>query len=163
MKSTAELVSDREIVIRRTFEAPRELVYRAFIDPEHIGRWWGPEGFTTTTEEMDVRPGGQWRHVMVGPDGTRYPNRVRYIAVDAPERLEWTHDDEDDSPDGIRFEMVLTFEEEAADRTTVTLRQIHPSPEARDRVVRENGALEGGMQTLARLADYLRAQRAPSR
>jgi uncharacterized protein YndB with AHSA1/START domain len=147
---TTDAGSDREIVVRRTFDAPRELVYGTFTDPERVSRWWGPEGFTTATLAMDVRPGGEWRSVMWGPDGTRYPNRLRYTAVEAPARLSWVHDeDEDGSPS---FEVEVTFDVVEGGRTEVTLRQTHPTAEARERVVREHGAVEGGNQTLARLA-----------
>src|SRR4029077_16534570 len=56
--------ADREIVLTRVFDAPRELVWQAMTDPKHVVNWWGPRGFTTTIEVMDVRPGGVWKHVM---------------------------------------------------------------------------------------------------
>src|SRR6478609_11598342 len=68
--------ADREIVTTRLIDAPRELVYEAFTDARHVGHWFGPDGFTTTTRSMDVRPGGQWIFVMRGPDGTEWPNVV---------------------------------------------------------------------------------------
>ena len=68
----ASETSDREIVITRVFDAPRELMFGAWIDPESIGRWWGPNGFMTTTHEMDVRPGGVWRFIRHGPDGSSH-------------------------------------------------------------------------------------------
>ncbi|HEY8127204.1 MAG TPA: SRPBCC family protein, partial [Hyphomicrobium sp.] len=67
----------REIIITRLLNAPRALVFAAFKDPDHITNWWGPNGFSTTTYEMDFRPGGLWLFTMHGPDGTDYPNRVR--------------------------------------------------------------------------------------
>ena len=63
--------ADREIVATRIYGAPRELVWRVWTDPKHIAQWWGPQGFTNTIREMDVRPGGAWRFTMHGPDGTR--------------------------------------------------------------------------------------------
>jgi uncharacterized protein YndB with AHSA1/START domain len=149
-KSRIEAGSDREIVVRRTFDAAPEVVFDAFTDPEGIVRWWGPSGFTTTTEEMDVRPGGVWRQAMWGPDGTRYPNRLRYTAVERPRRLAWIHDE--DAEGSPAFDVEVRFEAEPGGRTAVTLRQTHPTVEARDRVVREHGAIEGGKQTLTRLA-----------
>ena len=83
----ATLPSDREIVLTRAFAAPRELVWRAWTEPEHFARWMGPDGFTTTVREMDVREGGTSRYTMRGPDGTDYPNRVIYREVVRPERL----------------------------------------------------------------------------
>ncbi|HEX4578251.1 MAG TPA: SRPBCC domain-containing protein, partial [Edaphobacter sp.] len=61
---------DREIVFMRVFDAPRRMVWEAWTDPEQVGLWWGPRGFSTTVQEMDVRPGGLWKLVMHGPDGT---------------------------------------------------------------------------------------------
>jgi uncharacterized protein YndB with AHSA1/START domain len=83
--------TEREIVVTRTFDAPRELVFEAFTDPRHVSQWWGPTGFSTETVHMDVRPGGTWQHVMRGPDGTAYPNFIRYQEVKRPERLSWAH------------------------------------------------------------------------
>ncbi|MFZ0544903.1 MAG: SRPBCC domain-containing protein, partial [Candidatus Promineifilaceae bacterium] len=58
---------DRELVITRVFAAPRSLIFKVWTDPDHVAHWWGPRGFTLTTEVMDVRPGGVWRYVMHGP------------------------------------------------------------------------------------------------
>ena len=68
--------AQRELVITRIFDAPRELVWRAWTDPKHVAQWWGPNGFTNTIHEMDVRPGGVWRFVMHGPDGVDYANKI---------------------------------------------------------------------------------------
>ena len=75
-------------------------MFRAWADPKHLGQWWGPSGFTTTTHEFTLKPGGVWRHTMHGPDGTVYPNRLRFDRVVPNERLEYTHDD--DVPATIR-------------------------------------------------------------
>ena len=64
--------ADREIVISRIIDAPRELVFEAFTDVRHLSRWWGPTGFTTTTRAFEFRVGGEWVFVMHGPDGTDY-------------------------------------------------------------------------------------------
>lgn len=67
-------------------------------DPKHIA-WWGPNGFTNTIHEMNVKPGGVWRFIMHGPDGTDYPNKILFIEVVKPERLVYTHgSDEDNDP-----------------------------------------------------------------
>jgi uncharacterized protein YndB with AHSA1/START domain len=70
---TSENLADREIVITRVFDAPRELLWNAWTDPRQVVRWWEPRGFTTTVHEMDVRPGGRWAQTMHEPDGTDYP------------------------------------------------------------------------------------------
>ncbi len=142
---------DREVIITRTFDAPRELVFEAFIDPKHISNWWGPNGFKTTTHEMDVTVGGVWRHTMVGPDGTEFPNRVEYQEITPPERLAYKNGTPDD-PD--MFQARVTFEDHDG-KTTVTMHTIFRTKEERDMVVEKYGAIEGGHQTLARLAEHL--------
>ena len=144
--------TDREIVIQRVFDAPRALVFEAFTDAKHIGEWWGPNGFTTTTYEMDVRPGGAWRYVMHGPDGTDYSNKTVYSEVVKPERLVYAHGADDDGPP--LFHATITFEDRGG-KTLVTLRSIFATAAIRDRTVKEFGAIEGGKQTLERLAKYL--------
>jgi uncharacterized protein YndB with AHSA1/START domain len=144
--------ADREIVITRTFDVPRDLVFDAWTDPTHIGQWWGPRGFTTTTHEMDVRPGGVWRFTMHGPDGVDYPNRIVYIEVVRPERLVYDHGS-DDPADPNQFHVTVTFAKQG-DKTKLTMRSVFVSVEERDRA-KEFGAVEGGKQTLARLAEFL--------
>lgn len=144
--------ADREIVITRTFDAPRALVFKAFTDPRHVDRWWGPTGFRNTTLAMDFRPGGRWRYIMHGPDGRDYPNHVHYTVIDEPGLLEYEHGSDPDAPP--HFHVTVTFVEENG-RTTLTMRSLFPSAAARDHVVREFGAIEGGHQTLERLAAYL--------
>ena len=146
---------DREIVTTRVFDAPRALVFEAFTDAKHIGEWWGPNGFTTTTYEMDVRPGGAWRYVMHGPDGTDYSNKMVYSEVVKPERLAYAHGADDDGPP--LFHATVTFEDQGG-KTLVTLRSIFPTAAIRDRTEKEVGAIEGARQTLARLADHLARQ-----
>ncbi|MEI9959830.1 MAG: SRPBCC domain-containing protein [Limisphaerales bacterium] len=72
--TAAENTADREIVITREFNVPRELVWEAMTNPKHVVNWWGPRGFSTTIETMDFRVGGEWKHIMHGPDGVNYPN-----------------------------------------------------------------------------------------
>jgi uncharacterized protein YndB with AHSA1/START domain len=143
--------ADREIVLTRTFAAPRELVFRVWTDPAHLNRWWGPRGFTTTTRAMAFRPGGMWRFVMHGPDGTDYVNRIVYTAIVPAERIAYDHDD-----DGVGkmtpFRAEATFADEGAG-TRVTLRMVCASAEQRDAMV-QFGAVAGGEQTLARLGEY---------
>ena len=66
----------REIITTRVLDAPRELVWKAWTDPKHVAEWWGPNGFTNTIHEMDVRPDGVWRFIMHGPDGVDYKNEI---------------------------------------------------------------------------------------
>jgi uncharacterized protein YndB with AHSA1/START domain len=148
----ANATTDREIVIIRIVDAPRELVWQAWTEPQHIAQWWGPNGFRTTIHEMNVTVGGVWRYMMHGPDGTDYPNRVVYREIVKPQRLVYDHSD--DSPDpSIHFLATVTFED-LGGRTRVTLHSLFDSAPARDAVVKF-GAIEGGEQTLARLAAHL--------
>lgn len=145
--------ADREIVITRVFDAPRELVFKAWTDPKHVAQWWGPNGFTNTIHEMDVRPGGVWRFIMHGPDGVDYPNKIVFIEVVKPERLVYAHgSDKEDDPE--QFDVTITFAEQG-DKTHLTMRSLFQSAAERDRVVKEHGAIEGGNQTLARFAEHL--------
>lgn len=146
--------ADREIVITRSFDAPRKLVFDAWTDPTSIGAWWGPNGFTTTTSERDVRPGGTWRFVMHGPDGTNYDNRISYVEIEPPARLVYLHDsDKDDDPE--QFHVTVTFDEQGG-KTTLTLRIVASTSDQRNRML-GYGAIEGGKQTLERLAEHLAA------
>lgn len=142
---------DREIAATRVLDAPRELVFDMWTHPEHIGKWWGPNGFTTTTYEMDVRPGGVWRFVMHGPDGRDYQNKVIYREVVRPERLVYSH------VSGPLFEATVTFDEERG-KTRLTVRMVFASAALRDKVAEEYGAVEGLHQTLSHLAEILEAQ-----
>jgi uncharacterized protein YndB with AHSA1/START domain len=145
--------SDREIVVTRVFDAPREMVFDAWTDPKHLPCWWGPRGFTTTIHEMDVRPGGIWRLTMHGPDGTDYKNRIVFIEVVKPERLVYRHEPQHDA-EPVTHETTVTFAAQG-DKTHVTLRMLFETAAHRERVVTKYNAIEGGNQTLARLAEHL--------
>jgi len=145
---------DREIVIARVFDAPRELVFEAWTNPEHLPRWFGPKGFTLATQEIDIRVGGRWRFVFHGPDGTAYDNRMVFLEVKRPERLVFDHStDRDDDPS--TFRTTITFDEQSNGKTVVTLRQLHPTKELRAQKI-GFGAVELGFQTLDKLAAHLR-------
>jgi uncharacterized protein YndB with AHSA1/START domain len=152
----AAVSSDREIVLSRVFDAPRDLVFAAWTDPEHVTHWWGPRGFTTTTHEMDVRPGGVWRFAMHGPDGTDYKNRIVFDEVVRPERLTYRHAGEEDAED-VRFRTTVTFADRGG-KTELTLRMVFETAAERNHVVEKYGAVEGGEQTLERLAEFLAAK-----
>jgi len=140
------------IVITRTVDAPRALVWTAWTDPRHIAQWWGPNGFRTTIQAMEVKPGGIWRFIMHGPDGTDYPNKIVYREVKKPERLVYDHSGAEGSEMHI-FQATVTFAERNG-TTEITMASTFPSVAARDGELKF-GAVEGGRQTLDRLADYL--------
>jgi uncharacterized protein YndB with AHSA1/START domain len=152
-RSEPSATADREIVVSRDLDAPRELVFAAWTDPRHVSNWWGPRGFTTTTKEMDVRPGGVWRFVMHGPDGTDYKNKIAFLEVARPERIAYKHAGEEDT-ENVRFQTTVTFEDQGG-KTRLTLLMVFASAEERNHVVEKYGAIEGGQQTLERLAEHL--------
>ncbi|HEX8430432.1 MAG TPA: SRPBCC domain-containing protein, partial [Longimicrobium sp.] len=106
---STESTADRVIEQSRVFAAPRELVFTAFTDPDHIPHWWGPNGFTNTIHAMDVRPGGSFRFTMHGPDGTDWPNLIVYSEVVRPERLAYSHGSGKEI-DSQLFQVTVTFE-----------------------------------------------------
>jgi uncharacterized protein YndB with AHSA1/START domain len=114
--------NEREIIISRLFDASPDSVFEAWTDPEHLARWWGPEGFTNPVCEIDLRLGGTWRIVMRAPDGTEYPCGGVYLEIVASKRLVFTNIavDNEGTPvlDGLTS---VTFEEEDG-KTKLTLR-----------------------------------------
>jgi uncharacterized protein YndB with AHSA1/START domain len=151
-------LAEREIVLSRVFDAPREIIWNAWTDPKQVVQWWGPRGFTTTIHEMDVRPGGTWRHTMHGPDGTNYPNNSVFIEVVRHERIVYSNAGGKEGGPGMNFTATWTFESDG-DQTRVTIRMVFDSAQARDMVIKEFGAIEGGKQTLQRLGEYLAGPR----
>lgn len=146
---------DREIVLSRVVAAPRSLVFKAWTDPQHLPRWFGPAGFKVETQEIDIRVGGRWRFLFIAPDGTRYDNRMVFLRIEAPHLLEMDHGkDRDDDPG--RFRVIVTFDEQSNGKTVVTLRQLHPTSAQRDAGIRF-GAVEFGYQTLDKLALHVAA------
>jgi uncharacterized protein YndB with AHSA1/START domain len=144
--------ADREIVITRLVEARRELVFEAFTAVRHLSRWWGPTGFTTTTNAFEFRVGGEWEFVMHGPDGTDYPEWITWTEIVAPEWIALRHGEFRDDPNA--FESTLTFTPEGG-ATRLVMRTIFPTRELRDEAAEKYHAVEGGEQTLSNLAAYV--------
>ncbi|WP_084614406.1 SRPBCC family protein [Nakamurella lactea] len=144
--------ADREIVIVRSISAPPELVFEAFTEVRHLSRWWGPEGFTTTTRAFEFRAGGEWEFVMHGPDGTDYTEWICWTEIAPPERIALRHGEFRGDPNA--FESVLTFAPEGA-TTRVEMRTVFPTKELRDEAAEKYHAIEGGRQTLGKLAAYV--------
>ncbi|SRR5581483_4397833 len=150
--ANAEL--DRELVLSRVFDAPKELVYRAWVEPGRMFAWFGPRGFRCeVVEQGEARVGAVWRFNMLAPDGRKFPNRMVFLEVVANERLVFDHGaDEDDDPQ--RFRVTVTFDRQSDGKTVLTLRQLHPDKAQRDRTI-GFGAVELGYQTLDKLAEHL--------
>jgi len=153
-KSSAEPdTAGREIVTIRVFDAPPARVFEAWGQSENLEKWWGPQGFTTTTHAFDFRPGGAWKHTMHGPDGVDYPHRVVYTEIVWPERIAYSHYG---GIEGVpaQFEQTVTFAARG-DKTELTMRMVFPSAAARSAVAEKYHAVEGAKETLARLAEHV--------
>ena len=139
-KLTITLPSDYEIEMKRTFAAPRHLVYEAYSKPEHVKQWWGCNEMKMTVCEIDFRPGGAWRYVLRMPDGQEHPFKGVYQEIKAPEKLVFTFIyDVDLIRDHPAIETITFVEEQG--KTTLTCNIRHKTKEARD------GHLQSGMET----------------
>jgi uncharacterized protein YndB with AHSA1/START domain len=144
--------ADREIVISRVIDAPPELVFEAFTEVRHLSRWWGPDGFTTTTRSFEFRVGGEWEFVLHGPDGTDYPEWISWTEIVPAERIALIHGEFRADPNA--FESVITFEPDGT-ATRIQMRTVFLTKELRDEAVEKYHAIEGGRQTLGNLAAYI--------
>lgn len=143
----------RSIVFSRVVRATPEQLWAAWTQPDLLKQWWGPQGFSCTIAQMDVRPGGEWKMVMHGPDGTDYPNYARFETVEEPGRISYHHGDVPGRPDW--FDTEVTFTPRDGATTQVDMRMTFPSAEARRQCVETYGAVEGGNQTLDRMEALL--------
>jgi uncharacterized protein YndB with AHSA1/START domain len=142
-----------DLVFERTFAAPREIVWKAFTDPDLVPRWWGPKGTTTEVVEMDVRPGGKWRYVSHSPDRDDVSFYGEYLEVAPPEHYKWTFmfDVEGIGPQG--GPETFTFEE-VDGKTKVTSVGHMGSPEAIEGAL-ATGMLDGAIESWDRLEALL--------
>ena len=143
--------SDREIVMTRAFDAPRELVFEAHSSCEHMSRWWGPRGYEIVDCKIDFRPGGAWRIVHRGPDGDEFTFFGEYREIVPPERIVWTFGYE--GMPGEPGPETMTLEEHDG-KTTFKSVSVFDSVEARDAML-ESGMEAGAAETMDRLDEYL--------
>ena len=141
-----------QIITTRLIAAPRELVWKVLTTPEHLQHFWGPDGFTNTYKQFDLRVGGQALFTMHGPDGTDYPNRFKFLTVEPPRLLRFDHDNGGEGLILHKFLGEVELFDEGA-KTRIELRMTEESMEARDMVA--GFAVEGGQQNLDRLAAYV--------
>lgn len=140
-----------EIHLTRVYDAPVQVVWDAWTDPEQVAQWWGPRGFTLTTHSKDLRPGGYWDYTMHGPDGTDYMNKTVYHEVEPCRKLVYDHGGNDDRPPLFRVTVLFS---ESNGKTTMEMTMALPSPEqmvAIKKVIKE----ASGNSTWDRLAEYL--------
>ena len=140
--------ANRELVISRVFNAPKELVWKVWTEPEHIRQWWGPNGFTNTIFQMDVKPGGVWDLIMHGPDGTDYKNKSVYKEVVKYEKLVYDH------VSGPKFQFTVTFKEQGK-KTLISIQMLFETVELRDQTAKTFKADEGLRQNMEKLEVYL--------
>jgi len=148
---TVTMPSDREMVMTRVFDAPRDLVFEAHTSCEHMSNWWGPRKYEVASCEIDFRPGGTWRVVHRGPDGNEIAFFGEYREIVRPERIVWTFGF--DGMPGKPGPETMVFEEHDG-KTTLTTTSVFNSAEERDGVL-ESGMEEGAVETYKRLDEYL--------
>ena len=153
MQNQQNNAADREICISRLFNAPVELVWEVWTNPEHIKNWWGPNGFSNTITKMDVQPGGEWDLVMHGPDGTDYKNKNLFKEVVKHKKLVYEH------ISGPKFLATIEFESRG-DKTFIHWRMLFESKEQLIQVVKTFKADEGLKQNVEKLEVYLQNQSA---
>lgn len=147
------VVSDCEIMMTRTFDAPRNLVFDAHTKPEHVVHWFGPHGHTLPVCRIDLRPGGAWRYILREPDGREMGMKGVYREIVPPERLVYT-EIFDDFEEIAGESLITTTFVEADGKTTVTSSVVYRSKEVRDAVL-QSGMEHGAAETFDRLAEYL--------
>ncbi|HEV3324137.1 MAG TPA: SRPBCC family protein [Puia sp.] len=138
---------DRELLLTRTLNAPIDLVWEAWSKPEHIAKWWGPDGFTNTISIMDMRPGGEWNLIMHGPDGTDYKNKSIFKEVIPHKKIVFEHE----SP---KFTATIEFEDRG-EQTHLTWHMLFQTAEQFIQVVKTFKADEGLKQNIVKLNAYL--------
>lgn len=145
---------DREIVLSRVIDAPRDQVFLAWVEPKRVFRWFGPRGFRCEVhQDCEAKAGAVWRFDMIASNGQRFDNRMVFLEVTPSERLVLDHGkDIDDDPN--RFRVTVTFDQQSDGKTVITLRQLHPSKAQREGGI-GFGAVELGYQTLDKLDAYL--------
>ena len=139
-----------ELLFTRVFDAPRSIVFRAWIEPERVAQWWGPQGFSVVFLEMDVQPGGAWRKCMRSPEGTDYWRRGVYREVVELERLVFTYISDDPHSDPDHETLVTVTFAEHGTKTLVTFRQT-----GLESAVSRDSHQGGWTSCMERFADYL--------
>jgi uncharacterized protein YndB with AHSA1/START domain len=160
--------AERDFVISRVFDAPRELVWKAFTDPERMKHWWGPKGFTVIASKMDLRPGGIYHYGMKAPDGSPMWGKFVFREVAAPERMVFINSFSDEGGGISRHPMAptwplemlstFTFEEEPGGKTKLTIRWAPhnaTSEEQKTFDASHDNMRQGWGGTLDQLAAYL--------
>lgn len=154
----AEDASAREIVITRLIDAPVARVWRAWRENAEIVQWWGPHGFADETRSREFRPGGIWKHTMIGPDGAKYLNTAKYVEIVENEKIVVKNGGGKEFDEkGVGFIATITFKA-VGSKTELTMRSEFMTAAMKKQAVEEFGAIEGGKQTLSRLNAHCTGQ-----
>ncbi len=145
--------ADRELIISRVLNAPVELVWEVWTNPNHIKNWWGPDGFTNTISTMEVKPGGVWELVMHGPDGTDYKNKSMFTEIVKFEKIVYVHQS------APKFQATITFTKQG-DKTLLLWHMLFETAEQFVQVVKTFKADEGMKQNVEKLVAYLQKEMA---
>lgn len=140
--------SIKELRTITTLDAPIELLWKVWTEPKHIINWWGPAGFTSTIQVMDVQEEGEWKMILHGPDGKNYPNRSIYLEIIPYHKIVFEHFNP-------HFTTTVFFEEKG-DETQIDWSMLFDTPEMYDIVVKAHKADEGQKQNIERLERYLK-------
>ena len=144
----------RTMVLERVIQAPVKAVWSAWMNPETLPQWWGPDGFSCRTLRIDLTEGGEWVFDMIGPDGTIYPNHHRYKVVRPESRIEYVLLWGENGPK--HADACATFEDLGGNITKVTLVMVMNTAEEYEQA-KGFGAVELGLQTLGKLARFVGA------
>jgi uncharacterized protein YndB with AHSA1/START domain len=150
MVTDTVLSPGKELTITKVLNAPIELVWKVWTDPDHIKNWWGPNGFTNTMFEMDLRPGGSWEFIMHGPDGTDYKNKSIFREIVKHKRIVYEH------VTGPKFQTTVNFTPQGK-KTLLEWRMVFDTEEERDKTVKTFKADIGLKQNIFKLEGYLRS------
>jgi len=148
MENKKSSTADRELRLSRKLNAPIDLVWEVWTQPEHIANWWGPDGFTNTIHTMDVVPGGEWDLVMHGPDGTNYKNKSIFKEIILHKKLVYEH------ITAPKFVATVEFQEQG-DQTSISWHMLFETAEEFVQVVKTFKADEGLKQNVEKLDVYL--------
>lgn len=148
------IIENNKVTYKRYFDVPVELLFEVWSSKEHLAEWWGPDGFTLTTNSLDFSNEGIWDFVMHGPDGHDYKNKIQFIDIEKPHLISYKHIGDGEGDEDVDFHSKIIFET-SGEGTNLIMEQIFSSQAELERVNAKYGAIEGGKQHVGNLAKYL--------
>ncbi|MCW7462602.1 SRPBCC domain-containing protein [Leptospira limi] len=157
--SSTELITEikeNQVIYRKVFDVPIELLFEVWSDPIHLKEWWGPDGFTLTVISFDFRNGGFFEFVMHGPDGRDYKNKIQFLKIEKPRLISYQHIGDGEGDEDVNFRSEISFETTNQGKSTnLTMVQVFSTKQELERVNQKYGAIEGGKQHVGNLSKYL--------